>query len=99
MNISRISCFFKFFYSLFFFVNGPQALYVNLGCLKFISGINLFHANKNLFTISFILNLVLTCLVLLKEMEPTKGILLKGVFIPKLLNNPLASCSLINFDF
>ena len=28
-----------------------------------------------------------------------KRILLIGVFIPKLLNNPLASCSLINFDF
>ena len=26
-------------------------------------------------------------------------ILFKGVFIPKLLNNPLASCSLINFHF
>ena len=25
--------------------------------------------------------------------------LLKEVFIPKLINNPLASCSLINFDF
>ena len=30
---------------------------------------------------------------------PTKGILLKGVFIPKLLNIPLAFSSLINFDF
>ena len=29
----------------------------------------------------------------------TKGLLLKGGFIPKLLNNPLVSCSLINFDF
>ena len=28
-----------------------------------------------------------------------KGIGLKGVFIPKLLNNPLASHSLINLDF
>ena len=28
-----------------------------------------------------------------------KRILLIGVFIPKLLNNPLASSSLINFDF
>ena len=27
------------------------------------------------------------------------GILLKGVLIPKLLDNPFASCSLINFDF
>ena len=28
-----------------------------------------------------------------------KGILLKGVLIPRLLNNPFASCFLINFDF
>ena len=27
-----------------------------------------------------------------------KGILLKGAFIPKLLNKPLLSCSLIIFD-
>ena len=25
--------------------------------------------------------------------------LLKGIFIPKLINNPLAFCSLINLDF
>ena len=28
-----------------------------------------------------------------------KYILLKGAFIPKVLNNPLTSCYLINFDF
>ena len=32
-------------------------------------------------------------------MSPSNGILLKGVLIPKLLNNPSASCSFINFDF
>ena len=32
-------------------------------------------------------------------MRPNKEILLKDVFIPKLLNNPLASCSLQNFQF
>ena len=32
-------------------------------------------------------------------MLANKGILLSGVLIPKLLNNPLASCSLINIDF
>ena len=36
--------------------------------------------------------------MLLKQ-KSTKGILLKEVFIPKLLNNLLASCCLINFDF
>ena len=30
---------------------------------------------------------------------PAEKILLKGVFIPKLLNNPLVSWCLINFDF
>ena len=29
---------------------------------------------------------------------PSKGILLNGVLIPKLLNNPFAFCFLINFD-
>ena len=36
-------------------MNGPQALYLNLGCLKCISGINLSPANKNLFINGFIL--------------------------------------------
>ena len=31
--------------------------------------------------------------------SPNNGILLKGVLIPKLLNNPSASCSFINIDF
>ena len=33
-----------------------------------------------------------------KKRGPNKGNWLKGVFIPKLLNNLLVSCSLINFD-
>ena len=37
--------------------------------------------------------------VLLSKRESTREILLKGFFISKLLNNQLASCSLINFDF
>ena len=36
-------------------MNGPQALYVNPGCLKYISGINLSLNNKSLFTIAFML--------------------------------------------
>ena len=32
-------------------------------------------------------------------MSPNNGILLKGVFNSKLLNNSLASCSLINIEF
>ena len=50
-----------------FFVNDSQALYVNSGCLKCISGINLSAANKKLLAISFILDRVLTCLLLLKQ--------------------------------
>ena len=49
------------------FVNGPQALYVNPYSLKCISGINISPVNKTLFTISFVLYPVLTCLILLKE--------------------------------
>ena len=35
----------------------------------------------------------------IKKRDPAKAILLKGVLIPKLPNNPLAFCSLVNFDF
>ena len=57
----------KFLDSLFLFLNGPQALYVNPGCLKYISGIKLSPANKILFTLSFILYLVLTFSILFKQ--------------------------------
>ena len=32
-------------------------------------------------------------------MSPSTGILLNGVLVPSLLNNPFASCLLINSDF
>ena len=32
-------------------------------------------------------------------MSPNNGILFNSVLRPKLLNNPFACCSLINFDF
>ena len=46
----------------------------------------------NLFLISFILYIQ-------NKVSPNIGILLKGVLRPKLLNNPFASCFLINLDF
>ena len=85
--------------------SAPQILSIKDECtfpflsLKCILGITLLRANKNVLIISFILDLVLTCYYLCKKRGPTKGILLKGVLIPRLLNNPLASWSLINFDF
>ena len=39
------------------------------------------------------------CLIQLRQYFPNNEILLNGVLIPKLLNNPLASCSFINPDF
>ena len=89
INIFWISSLFKSFYSFFILVNGPQALYVNPGCLKCISGVNLSLANKNLFTISFILYLYKLLLI--------RRILLKD----ELGTNckPLASCPLINVKF
>ena len=33
------------------------------------------------------------------KISPNNGVLFNGVLIPKLLNNPYACCSLINFDF
>ena len=38
-------------------------------------------------------------LIPLSKIGPTKGILLKGAFVPKLLNSLLASSSLIHFHF
>ena len=38
--------FFKFFILPLFLVNGPEALYVNPGCLKCISGMNISPAEK-----------------------------------------------------
>ena len=35
----------------------------------------------------------------MSKRRPYKRVFLKGFLIPKLLNNPLASCFLINFDF
>ena len=45
----------------FFFVNSLQALHVNPDSLTCISGRNLSSTNKNWFTISFVVYLVLTC--------------------------------------
>ena len=36
---------------------------------------------------------------ILEKTSPNKGILLKDALIPRLLNNPFASCFLINIDF
>ena len=58
INISWISCFFKTLYSFFVFLKDPQALYLNPSCLKCISVINLYPANKKLLTVLFILHLV-----------------------------------------
>ena len=88
INISWVSCFFKFFIRSLFLVNGPQALYVNPGYLKCISGINLSPANKNVFTISF-----------KTKKDLTKEFDLKVILIPRILNNPLGSFSLRNSKF
>ena len=37
--------------------------------------------------------------IVFKTISPVNGILLNGVLRPKLLNNPFASCLLINLDF
>ena len=80
--------------SFYAFVNGPQALYVNPGCIKCISGIHLFHASK------FIPEMHLrqpgvtlySFYISKHKRGPIKRNLLADVFIPKLLHNPLAFC-------
>ena len=89
--ILNLSFFFNFFILSLFLVNEPQALYVNPGQFKCLSGIILFPAN-----IFFICSVILYFNI--KE-DPNKRIWLKGVLTPKLLNNPLASCYLRIFDF
>ena len=68
LYLARFDKYIKTILSLFL-VNDPQALYVNPGCLNCISGIYLSPANENLLTISFNLYLVLTYLILLKEIK------------------------------
>ena len=100
--IKNLESTFPLHFSIFslFYVSGPQALYVNPSCLKCISGINLFPANKNVLSISIILYLVLSCFTNnLNKRGRTKGLSLEGCFFSKVLNNPLASCCLIIFYF
>ena len=117
VNIACISCFFKFLNSFFVFSkwNGPQALYINPGCFKCISGINLSPANKNLLSISliFICCLQIVCFrhvriqvsihiqwnCIQNKISPNIGTLLNSVLILKLLSSPFASWFLINLDF
>ena len=95
-----MTCSFRFLsFSLFFFVNIPQALqisasYLSFGCLSSpcILGMNLSPADRNLFIILFILYSQ-------NKTEPNMGILLKDAFVLEPLNNHLPSCSLTNFDF
>ena len=69
-------------------MKGPQELYINPGCLKYISGISLSPANKNLFIIPFTLYFYRIAFNMGKSLRI-------GNFIPvKLPNNPLVSCSL-----
>ena len=93
ISISWISYLFIFFIFYLFLVNGPIALYVNPGCFKCIPGINLSLANKDLFTIVFIVYFENKVFIIGKSLRI-------GPSIPiKLINNHLACCSLINFDF
>ena len=74
-------------------MNVAQALYVNTGYFKCISGINLSPANKSLFTIAFILYFQNKVFIMGKSLRIS-------TFIPvKLLNNPVTSFYLKNFDF
>ena len=91
INISWITCFFKYFRSFFILVDDPQALYVNAGCFKCISGMNLYPPNESFLIVSF-------SFYILKRTSPTTGMWLGDVFIGKLSNNQLTSCSLTNFD-
>ena len=87
---SPVSLIFIFF-SLFL-VNDPEALKLNLACLKFISGMNLSPVHKSFFTTSF-------TLYLQNKRGLNKEIWIKDAFISKVVSNPLACCYLINPNF
>ena len=90
-HILNLLFYFNFCIPSLFLVNGPQEIYVNLGCLKCISGMNLSPANKRFFIILFILYLQ-------NRISSAIGNLLKIFsFISKLLNIQL--CSLVNLYF
>lgn len=82
----------KFCIPVLFFVNGQQPLYENSGCLICICGMKLSPAKKNVLIMFFIFTH-------LNKKSPNNGILLIKVLILNWLDNPLASCSLINLDF
>ena len=76
------------------FVNGPQALCVNTGCIICISGMNVSPANKKLPIITFVLY------ILSKNYQTIMVSCSKRFcLIPYWMNSLLASCSLRNLVF
>ena len=75
---------------LLLFANGPQAQYLNPGCLRCISGMNLSPANKIL---------LITALIFQQKISANNGTLCKGDLIPNRLNNPPASSSIMSLYF
>ena len=105
--ISFWKTYYEFSVSLIFcilclvFVNGPQALHANQGCLKCIWG-----DFKNIYLLLIKTSLLFHSFYILhklvntwKKRGTTKVVLLKGVYISSLFNNLLVSFSLINFNF
>ena len=75
-------------------VNGSQALYLNHGWLKYISGMSFSPANKNLVIMLFIFIHLSP-----NKISPSNVILLKEVLLPNWFNNLEASCLLMKLDF
>ena len=88
VNITRISCSFKFLNFFFVFSKWSTSTISKSKS----------PADKNLLTISFIfIHIQWNCIQ--NKISPNIGTLLNGVLIPNLLNSPFASWFLINLDF
>ena len=77
----------------FIFVNGPEALYLNSGCLRCVSGMIVSPVNTNLIIITFIFYSLKT------KYHPIIVSFLKDALTLNWLNSPLASGFFINLDF
>ena len=88
IDVCGVSRFFEYFCSFFVFVKGQhKVLYVNSGCFRCISGINLSPANKTLLFVVFIVFIF------------SEKIHNHDFWISNHLNSLFFSCSSINLDF
>ena len=78
LRYTRVSCSFEFFGYFFFSKNGPQALYINLDCLRYISSVNFSPANKNWLIVAIVVSRVREFWFLIALSQQSDRFLLQG---------------------